>query len=104
MFLDAEKQRAENCGSREGRIADRLIESRAEALNEARARVEVLTPLSILLPRTDLPGSRDLVAFKDVAMAYGDRRLFGPLSFEFAVPSASLSAAPTVPARPPCSD
>ena len=86
MFLDAEKQRAENSGSREGRIADRLIESRAEALNEARARVEVLTPLSILLPGTGLPGSRDLVAFKDVAMAYGERRLFGPLSFEIRGP------------------
>ena len=86
MFLDAEKQRAENSGSREGRIADRLIESRAEALDEARARVEVLTPLSILLPRTGLPGSRDLVAFKDVTMAYGERRLFGPLSFEIRGP------------------
>ena len=86
MFLDAEKQRAENSGSREGHIADRLIESRAEALEEARARVEVLTPLSILLPKTGLPGSRELVAFKDVAMAYGERRLFGPLSFEIRGP------------------
>ncbi len=86
MFLDAEKQRAENSGSREGRIADRLIESRAEALKEARARVEVLTPLSVELPKTDLPRSRDLVAFRDVAMAYGDRRLFGPLSFEIRGP------------------
>jgi ATPase subunit of ABC transporter with duplicated ATPase domains len=82
MFMDAEKQRAENSGSREGHIADRLIDDRTETLEEARARVEVLTPLSIELPKTGLPGSRELVAFKDVAMAHGGRRLFGPLSFE----------------------
>jgi ATPase subunit of ABC transporter with duplicated ATPase domains len=81
MFMDAEKQRAENSGSREGRIADRLIESRTEALEEARARCEVLTPLSIELPKTRLHGSRELLTFKDVAMARGGRRLFGPLSF-----------------------
>jgi ATPase subunit of ABC transporter with duplicated ATPase domains len=82
MFMDAEKQRAENSGSRERHLADRLIDGRTEALEEARARVEVLTPLSIDLPRTGLAGSRELVAFKDVVMANGARRLFGPLSFE----------------------
>ncbi len=82
MFLDAEKQRAENSAAREGHIADRLIGDRMEALEQARARVEVLTPLSIELPKTALPGGRELIAFKDVVMAYGDRRLFGPLSFD----------------------
>ena len=81
MFLDAEKQRSENSGARESRLADRLVGDRADALAEARARVEVLTPLKIDLPKTGLPGSRELVAFKEVVMAHGDRRLFGPLSF-----------------------
>jgi len=81
MFLDAEKQRSENSGARESRLADRLVGDRADALAEARARVEVLTPLKIDLPKTGLPGSRELVAFQDVVMAHGDRRLFGPLSF-----------------------
>jgi len=82
LFLDAEKQRAENSGAREGRLADRLIGDRTDALEQARARVEILTPLSIELPKTGLPGSRDLVTFNDVVMAHGTRRLFGPLSFE----------------------
>jgi ATPase subunit of ABC transporter with duplicated ATPase domains len=82
MFLDAEKQRAENSAAREGHIADRLIGDRMDALEQARTRVEVLTPLSIELPKTGLPGGRELIAFKDVVMAYGDRRLFGPLSFD----------------------
>ena len=76
------KQHAENSGAREGHVADRLIGDRAEALEQARARVEILTPLSIELPKTGLPGSRELVALKDVVMAHGARRLFGPLSFE----------------------
>jgi ATPase subunit of ABC transporter with duplicated ATPase domains len=81
MFLDAEKQRAENSGAREGRIADRLIGDRTDALTQARARVEILTPLTIELPNTGLPGSRELIACNEVVMAHGDRHLFGPLSF-----------------------
>jgi ATPase subunit of ABC transporter with duplicated ATPase domains len=82
MFMDREKQRAENSGAREGHIAERLIGERTDALEEARARVEILTPLSIDLPKTGLPGGRELLAFEDVVTAHGARRLFGPLSFE----------------------
>jgi ATPase subunit of ABC transporter with duplicated ATPase domains len=64
ITLNAEKQHAENSG----------------------ARVEVLTPLAIELPKTGLPGSRQLVVFKDVVIAHGARRLFGPLSFEIRGP------------------
>jgi ATPase subunit of ABC transporter with duplicated ATPase domains len=81
LLLDAEKQRAENSAAREGHIAERLIGDRAEALEEARARVEILTPLTIELPGTGLPGSRELIAFNEVSMAHGERYLFGPLSF-----------------------
>ncbi|MDP3689753.1 ABC-F family ATP-binding cassette domain-containing protein [Bradyrhizobium sp.] len=82
LFLDAAKQRAESSGAREGHLADRLIGDRAEVLEQARARVEILAPLSIELPKTSLPRGRDLVAFSDVVMVHGARRLFGPLSFE----------------------
>ena len=81
LFLDAELQRAENSAARDSRIAERMIDDRAEALAEARARVEILTPLTIELPKTGLPGSRELIAFDEVVMAHGERRLFGPLSF-----------------------
>jgi ATPase subunit of ABC transporter with duplicated ATPase domains len=81
LFLDAELQRAENSAARENRIAERMIEDRAETLAEARARIEILTPLTIELPKAGLPGSRELIACSEVVMAHGDRRLFGPLSF-----------------------
>jgi ATPase subunit of ABC transporter with duplicated ATPase domains len=81
ILLDAQKQRAENSGAREKHLADRLIGDRSEAIDEARAKVEILTPLAIDLPQTNLPGSRELVAFRDVEMAFQNRHLFGPLSF-----------------------
>jgi ATPase subunit of ABC transporter with duplicated ATPase domains len=81
MFMDREKERAENSAARESNLAERQIGDRSEALAEARARVEILTPLAIDLPKTSLPGSRELIAFKDVVMSFAGRHLFGPLSF-----------------------
>ena len=86
LSLGVAQQRAENSGAREGRIADRRIGDRTDALEAARTRVEISTPLSIELPKTALPGSRELIAFENVVMAHGDRRLFGPLSFEIRGP------------------
>jgi ATPase subunit of ABC transporter with duplicated ATPase domains len=86
ILMDAQKQRAENSGARERHLAARLIGERSEALEEARTRVEILTPLAIDLPKTALPGGRELVAFKEVAMAFVGRSLFGPLSFEIRGP------------------
>jgi ATPase subunit of ABC transporter with duplicated ATPase domains len=86
ILLGGQKQRAENSGARESRLAERVIGERSNALSEARARVEILTPLTIELPPTGLPRGRRLVACKDVVMAHGERRLFGPLSFEIRGP------------------
>jgi ATPase subunit of ABC transporter with duplicated ATPase domains len=82
ILLDAQKQRAEASGARESHLADRLIGDRTDALVEARAKVEILTPLAIDLPKTNLPGGRQLIVLRDVVMSFGDRPLFGPLSFE----------------------
>ena len=82
IMLGAQKQIAEASSAREGQLADRMLGDRTDALEEARAKVEVQTPLSIDLPRTNLPGSRKLIAFRDVTMCFDDRPLFGPLSFE----------------------
>jgi len=86
IMLGAAKQRAENSGAREGRIAERMIGEHVDALEDARRHVEVLTPLAIALPGTALPAGRELVAVNEVAMAFGPRRLFGPLSFDIRGP------------------
>ena len=82
MFMDREKERAENSAASESHLASRLIGERTEALEAARARVEILTPLAIDLPPSNLSGGRELLAFNDVAMAFGGRHLFGALSFD----------------------
>ena len=82
MFMDREKERAENSAARDNQLAARLLGERTEALEAARAQVEILTPLSIELPHTELPGGRDLIALNNVVMCFGERHLFGPLSFE----------------------
>jgi len=87
MFLDREKERAENTAARESHLGDRLIGDRTEALEDAQARVEILTPLAIDLPRTHLSDGRELLAFKDVVMTVGERHLFGPLSFDVRGPA-----------------
>jgi ATPase subunit of ABC transporter with duplicated ATPase domains len=87
MFMDRQKERAENTAAREGHLGDRLIGDRTEALEAARARVEILTPLAIDLPRTRLPDSRELLACRDVVMSLGGRHLFGPLSFDVRGPA-----------------
>ena len=58
---------------------DRRARRRAR---KARAQVEILTPLSIELPRPVCPAAANCIAVRDVAMAFEERRLFGPLSFE----------------------
>jgi ATPase subunit of ABC transporter with duplicated ATPase domains len=82
IMLGANRQQAEESGARENHLAERLIGERTEALEAARAQVEILTPLAIDLPRTNLPGGRALIAFNNVSMTFGERHLFGPLSFE----------------------
>jgi ATPase subunit of ABC transporter with duplicated ATPase domains len=82
IMLGAQKQRAEASSAREGQLAERLLGDRTGALEEARANVEILTPLAIDLPKTGLPAGRQLIAFRDVTMSSADRSLFGPLSFE----------------------
>ena len=81
MFMDREKERSENSAARENQLAGRLLGERTQALETARAQVEIVTPLSIGLPRCHLPGGRELIALKDVTITFGKRRLFGPLSF-----------------------
>ena len=94
MFMDREKERAENSAAREGRLAERLIGDRADALDQARARVEILTPLAINLPKTALPDSRELVAFAEVED--GVRR---PASVRAAVIRSARSRADIDPGR-----
>jgi len=81
LLMDAKKDRSERTAGRDSRLADRLIGDAEAALSAARARVEVLAPLRIDLPRTGLAPSQTLLSLNDVVLEREGRRLLGPLSF-----------------------
>jgi len=81
LVLDAAKERSERTSSRDRLLGERMQEERAGELAAARARVEVVTPLEMSLPPSGLAAGRELLAFDDVALVRGRRKLFGPLSF-----------------------
>jgi ATPase subunit of ABC transporter with duplicated ATPase domains len=75
ILLDAGAERAENSGGRARTISDRLIADTVARMEKARARVEILTPLTIALPPSGLPSDAKVLALDDVMAAVGDRRL-----------------------------
>jgi ATPase subunit of ABC transporter with duplicated ATPase domains len=86
IVLGAMAQQAQESGGRDRQLADRLIGEARESLDQARQHVEILTPLHIDLPPSQLASGRTLLRFDDVVLALGGRRLFGPLSFEITGP------------------
>ncbi|MCC2981198.1 ABC-F family ATP-binding cassette domain-containing protein [Sphingomonas sp. IC4-52] len=77
ILLGARAERAENSGGDARRLAERQIEEAARHRDDARARVEVLTPLTIDLPPTGLPSQADVLAMKEASVDLGGRH-FGP--------------------------
>ncbi|RIJ28464.1 ABC-F family ATP-binding cassette domain-containing protein [Henriciella mobilis] len=86
LLLDARAERAEATGARGQQLASRQLGEAESALSEAEARLDIITPLHIDLPACSLPASRQLLTVSGVSMSFGDRHLFGPLSFEMRGP------------------
>ncbi|MEM5517843.1 ABC-F family ATP-binding cassette domain-containing protein [Henriciella sp. AS95] len=86
MLLDKRQDRAEQTAGRGNDIAHRQLGEAADALATADSQLEIVTPLSIDLPASDLPSSRQLLTLRDVCMSFEGRQLFGPLSFELRGP------------------
>ncbi|WP_018147550.1 ABC-F family ATP-binding cassette domain-containing protein [Henriciella marina] len=82
LLLGARAERAETTSGRGQHLAERQLTDAQAALSDADARLERITLLTIELPACDLPASRQLLSVRDAAMRFGDRQLFGPLSFE----------------------
>ncbi|MBT2188726.1 ATP-binding cassette domain-containing protein [Sphingobium nicotianae] len=79
-------EQAQESGARDRQLAQRQIGAAREALDTARQRVEIVTPLSIDLPPSGLSANRTLLRFEEVVLELGGRRLFGPLSFDITGP------------------
>ncbi|CCD94017.1 putative ABC transporter, ATP-binding protein (fragment) [Bradyrhizobium sp. ORS 375] len=76
-MLGARAEQAENTGSRSQRLAERMISEATEQREQARQQVEVLTPLSMVLPPTGLGAGTELLVMDDAVVTAGERTL-GP--------------------------
>ncbi|WP_226661712.1 ABC-F family ATP-binding cassette domain-containing protein [Alteriqipengyuania lutimaris] len=93
IVLDARAERAENTGGREQSTSDRQIADAAKRTEEARARVEIVTPLRIEMPESGMPSGARVLALDGVEVALGNRRL-GPWSLRMDGPErVALSGA-----------
>ena len=79
ILLGRQAERAENSGGQARRIAERQIDEAGARLDEARAKVEVLTPLTISLPPSGMPSNAEVLTLDAVTMRVGTRML-GPWS------------------------
>ena len=94
MLLDKRQERAEASRGKGSQLAARQMAESEADLATARARVEILTPITMDLPACHLPSGRRLIALSGVEMAFGERRLFGPLDFTLTGPERVAIAGP----------
>ena len=94
MLLDKRQERAEATRGKGNALAARQMAESEEDLADARARIEILAPITMDLPPCGLPSGRRLLDFQHVEMAFGDRHLFGPLDFQLTGPERVAIAGP----------
>ncbi len=70
ILLGARKDRAEDTGGEQARLAERRRDQAEGAATTARERIEVLQPLTVTLPPTGLPIGREILALDRVFAGY----------------------------------
>jgi ATPase subunit of ABC transporter with duplicated ATPase domains len=86
MMLDFKQDRAEASQGAANRLADRQLLEATEALDDAKARFEVLVPLNVIAPSVNLPSQKLVLQLEDVTAEAGGRMLFGPLNLKVTGP------------------
>jgi ATPase subunit of ABC transporter with duplicated ATPase domains len=72
IALGGLKSRSENTGGDNARLAERRESEAKDALVAARERIEVLQPLSVVVPPTGLPASRTVLELTGVSFGYAE--------------------------------
>jgi ATPase subunit of ABC transporter with duplicated ATPase domains len=85
ILLGAQAERAENSGGRASRVGERQVSEAAAKAEEARTKVEVVTPLTISLPPSGLPSGAQVLTLEHVTVDVGERQL-GPWTFDLRGP------------------
>ncbi|WP_289295302.1 ABC-F family ATP-binding cassette domain-containing protein [uncultured Reyranella sp.] len=82
ILAGARKSRAENTSGDQMRLAERRRAQAAEDATAARRRIEILQPLSVTLPSTNLPEGRTVLRVETVSAGYEPgRALIDGLAF-----------------------
>ena len=82
ILLGAMRERAENSGGRESRLAAQRVAAAAAGVSAARERVERTRPLAIPIPQTALAKGRAVLAVEAATWVAPDgRHILGPLTF-----------------------
>ncbi len=74
ILLGAQKRRAEETRAAGSRLAERQRGDASEQLSTARAKIEIVDPLSVGLPSTRLPASRTVLTLDHVTAGYAGGR------------------------------
>lgn len=75
ILLGAMAERAENSGGRARALGERVIAAASERADEARANVEVVTPLTITLPLSGIPSGAQVLKVDAAEVEIGSRTL-----------------------------
>ena len=87
ILLGARKDRSEDKGGENARLAGRRRDEALDAAATARERIEILQPLSVVLPPTRLPATTTVLALDAVTAGYEpDRPIVRNLSFAITGP------------------
>lgn len=70
IMAGARKDRSEDSGGKTAQITERRRAEALDAVDTARRRIEVLQPLSVKLPSTQLPAGREVVRLDSVSAGY----------------------------------
>jgi ATPase subunit of ABC transporter with duplicated ATPase domains len=86
ILLGAMKNRSENTGGDNARLAERQRHEAMTAAAEARERIEILQPLSVFVPPTGLPASRTVLQIDGVNAGYKDQPVIRDFSLNMTGP------------------
>jgi ATPase subunit of ABC transporter with duplicated ATPase domains len=86
ILLGAMKNRSENTGGDQARLAERQRHEAVSAAAEARERIEVLQPFSVSLPSTGLHAGRTVLQIDDVTVGYDEQPVIRDFSLTLTGP------------------
>lgn len=93
ILLGAMAERAENSGGRARVQGERTIMAASDRADEARAKIEVVTPMTITLPPSGMPSGARVLTVDAAEVAIGERS-FGPWSLRIVGPERVSLAGP----------